>query len=89
MIKVIYNTISKTLLCHFEDPEKPRVLLLRPTIIPPVNIGAATIHSDFEIKPGTGTKLLSLNNNSKASLKNRLSIVNFLIIYELSMASSD
>ena len=87
LVKVIYNAISKTLFCDFKGLEKPRVLLLRPTIIWPVNISGVAIHSDFEIKQGA--KLLSLNNKSKASLKNRLSVVKFLITYELSTASSD
>ena len=30
LIKVINNVISKTLLYHCKDPEKPRVLLLGP-----------------------------------------------------------
>ena len=48
--KVIYNTISKTLLCHCQDPEKLGVLLLEPTGISPVNIGGTTIHSGLRIK---------------------------------------
>ena len=28
LVKVIYNAILKTLLYHFKDPEKPRILLL-------------------------------------------------------------
>ena len=38
LVKVIYNAISKTLLYHFKDPEKPRVLLLGPTGISAVNM---------------------------------------------------
>ena len=37
LVKVIYNCISKTLLYHYKDPEKPRVLLLDPTGISAVN----------------------------------------------------
>ena len=36
-----------------------------------------------------GSKLLGLNDKSKATLRNKLSEVNFLIIDHLSMASSD
>ena len=87
LVKVIYNAISKTLLYLCKDPEKPRVLLLRPTGISAVNIGGTTIHSGLAIKPGT--KLLGLNDKSKAALRNRLSEVKLLIIDELSMVSSD
>ena len=37
LVKVIYNCISKKLLYHCKDPEKPRVLLLDPTGISAVN----------------------------------------------------
>ena len=73
------------LLYHCEVPEKPRVLLLGPTGISAVNIGGTTIHSCLAIKPGT--KLLDLNDKSKAALRIRLSKVKLLIIDELSVVS--
>ena len=39
LVKVTYNTISKTLLYHCKDPKKLRVLLLGPTEISAVTIG--------------------------------------------------
>ena len=86
-MKVIYNAISKTLLYHCKDPEKPRILLLGPTGISVVNIGGTTIHSGLGIKPGI--KLVGLNDKSKTALRNKLSEVKFLIIDELSMVSSN
>ena len=86
-VKVIYNAISKTLLYYCKDPEKPRVLLLGPTRISAVNIRGTTIHSVLGTKPGT--KLLGLNDKSKAALRNGLSDVKLLIIDKLSMVSSD
>ena len=86
-VKVIYNTISKTLFHHCKEPEKPNVLLLGPAGIPGVNIGGTTIHSGLGIKPGT--KLLGVNHRYKASLRNSLSEVKLLIIDELSLVSSD
>ena len=65
-----YNAISKTLLYCCKDPEKPRVLLLGPTEISAVNIGGTTTLSALGIK--YGTKLLDLNDKSKAALRNRL-----------------
>ena len=86
LVKVINNAISKILLYHFEDPENPRVFLLGTTGISAVNIGGTTIHSGLGIKPGT--KLLGLNDKSKAALRNRLSEVQSLIIDEISLVSS-
>ena len=83
LVRVIYNDISKTLLYHCKDPVKARVLLLGPTGISAVNAGRTTIHSDFGIKPGT--KILGLNDKSKAALRNRLPENKFLNTNELSM----
>ena len=65
-MKVIYNAISKTLLYHCKDPEKPKFLLLGPTGTSVVNIGGATINSGLGIKPGT--KQLGLNDKCKTFL---------------------
>ena len=78
LVKVICMAISKTLFYHCKDPEKSRVLLLGTTGISAVNIGGTTIHSGLGIK--LGTKLLGLNEKSKAALRNRLSEVKLLII---------
>ena len=87
LVKVLYNAISKALLCQCEDPEKSRVLLLEPTGMSAANIGGNTIHSDLGIKPGI--KLLGLKDKSKVTLRNRLSEVKLLIIDELFMVSSE
>ena len=75
------------MLYHCQNPGKPRVVLVAPTGISAVNIGGITINSGLAIKPGT--KLLVLNDKSKAALRNRLSEVKLLIIDELSMVFSD
>ena len=83
LVKVIYNVISKTLLYHYKDSEKPRVLLLGPIWISTVNVGGTTIHFGFGINPGT--KLLGLMTDLRnASLK-----MKFLIMSELSTVWSD
>ena len=87
LMKVIYSNISKTLLYHYNDPEKLRVNLLRFKGISAINIGGTAIHSSLGTKPGT--KLLDLNDKSKAALRNRLSEMKLLIIEELSTVSSD
>ena len=69
--------ISKTLLYHCKDPEKSRVLLVGPTGTSTVNIDGTTIYSGLGIK--LGTKLLGLNEKSKAVLRNRLLEAKLLI----------
>ena len=59
-------------------PRKLKVLLLGISV---VNIGGTTIHPGFGSK--RITTLLGSNNESKATSKNRLSEVKFLIIDEL------
>ena len=86
-MKVIYNSISKTLLYCCKDSEKPTFFLLGPTVKSLVNINRTTIHAGLGIKPGT--KLLGLNDKSQVDLRNRLSEVKLLIIDELSMVTSD
>ena len=85
--KVIYNTISITLPPHFEDPDKPKssfTSIYR-------NISSKHrwnhLHSGLVIK--SGTKLLGLNDKSKAVLRKSLSEVKLFTIDELSMVSSD
>ena len=63
----------KNIALSCEASEKPRAPLLGPTGISAVNTGGTTIHYGLRIKPGT--KLLVLNDKSKAALKNRLSEV--------------
>ena len=59
-------------------PRKLKVLLLGISV---VNIGGTTIHPGFGSK--RTTTLLGSKNESKATSKNRLSEVKFLIIDEL------
>ena len=86
-MKTIYQVVSKELLYHSKEPDKPCVVLLGPTGISTVNIGGTTIHSGLGIKPGV--KLLGLSDKMKASLRNKLSEVKMVIIDEFSMVSSD
>ena len=87
VIKTIYQAVTKTLLYHSSDLDKPRVLLLGPTGISAVNINGTTIHSGLGI-PLHGN-MQSLSQKQKAYLKNKLSEVKLIIIDEISMVSSD
>ena len=51
LIKNIYQSVSKKLLYHGGDLDKPCVLLLGPTGISAVNLGGTAIHSTLGIKP--------------------------------------
>ena len=68
LIKTIYQAVSKELLYHVKDLEKPCVFLFGPTGIAAGSIGGTTIHSGLGIKPGP--KLLGLSDKMKASLIN-------------------
>ena len=87
LIKTIYQAVSKTLVYHSENPDKPSVLLLGPTGISAVNIGGTTIHSGLGIKPGP--KFMGLSDSMRASLRNKLSEVKLIMIDEVSMVSND
>ena len=87
LVKVIYNALSKILLYHWKDSEKPRVLLIGPAGVLAVNIRRDAIHSGLKINPRA--KLLSLNSKPKTALRNTLSETKLLIVDELSMLSSD
>ena len=47
LIKTIYMSLSKVLINKGGELEKPRILLLVPTGVAPVNINGANIHSGF------------------------------------------
>ena len=52
LVKTKYQAISKELLYHSKEPDKPRVFLLGSTGISAANIGRTTIHSRLGIKLG-------------------------------------
>ena len=86
-MKVISHAISKTLLYHCKNFEKPRVLLLGPIGLSAANKAETTLHSGLAVKPGP--TLLRLNDKSKAAVIFTLSEVRFLIIDDLFMVKSD
>ena len=84
-VRVIYKATSKKYVYQCLILENPKEL--RPTGTSTVDIGGTTIHFGLGIKPGI--KLLSLNDKSKAALRNSLSEVKCLVIDELSMVLTD
>ena len=85
-IKTIYMANTKLLMHKVRNPEKARIIVLAPTGVSAVNINVTTIRSDLGIN--FGTKMLSLNDRQRASLRNKLSEVRFLIIDDIFMVSS-
>ena len=86
LAKTIHMSIIKVLLHKGSSPEKLRVLLLAPTRVAVININGTTIHTALRIN--VGTKMLSLNDHQKATLRKKLSEVRFIMIDEISMVSS-
>ena len=85
LIKTIFQSVSKALQYHGSLPDKPRVLLLTPTGLTSINNNGITIHSALGIPcPG---RLYPLDNNTLASLRNKFSNVQLIIIDEISMVS--
>ena len=68
------------------DADKTRILLLVRTGVAAININETTIHSGLGIN--AGSKLYSLNDKQRETLRNKLSEVRLIIIDEISMVSS-
>ena len=83
--KIIYVSVKKALMYRGGDPDKSRVLLLVPTGGGVVNIDGNTIHSGLGIN--CKGHFFLLNDQQKASLRNKLSEVSIIIIDEISMVS--
>ena len=85
LIKTIYQSASKLLQRHGGSMEKSRVLILAPTGVASININGKTIHSALGLPcPG---KLCQLDSNTLASLRNKFSEVQLIIVDEISMVS--
>ena len=89
-MKVIYQSLKKTLSCGDVVIEKPKVLLMVPTGVAAIQVDGTTIHTALGIPVGHfGTKLPLLPDKMKCSLKNHLSDLKVIIIDEISMVSNE
>ena len=86
LFKAIFMSISKLLSFKGGDPEKPRILILPPTGVAAINIDGATIHTTLRIN--VGHKLYPLNDLQRGIFQKKLSEIKFIIIDEISIASS-
>ena len=89
-MKVIYQSLTKTLSYGDVVIEKPKVLLMAPTGVAAIQVDGTTIHTALGIPVGHfGTKLPPLPDKMKCSLRNHLSDLKVIIIDEISMVSNE
>ena len=77
--------IAKLLIFKDDNPKNKRILVLAPTGVAAVSIKGTAVHSGLGIN--VGSKMFSLNDQQRASLRYKLSEVRFLIIDKISMVS--
>ena len=87
VIKAVFQTLTKSLLYHSNNPEKVSVLLLGTSGISAVNINGITVHSGLGIT--SHGKYDKLGNKQKGHLRNMLSELKVIIIDEIPMVSSE
>ena len=89
-MKVLYQSLTKTLLHGNVSVDKTKVLLIAPTDVAAVNIDGTTIHTALNIPIAFfGKNLPHLDDKTKSSLRNKLSDLKVIIIDEISMVSND
>ena len=81
LIKAIFLSLYKALRYKGGDVDKPRLLLLAA-----INITGTTIHSG--LGSNAGNKLYLLNDQQRAALRKKFSVVRLIIIDEISTVSS-
>ena len=90
LMKVLYQSLNKTLSYGNVSLDKPKVLLIAPTGVAAINIDGTTIHTALNIPVGSfGKNLPPLSDKMKSSLRNKLADLKVIIIDEISMVSND
>ena len=90
LMKVLYQSLTKTLSYGNISLDKPKVLLMAPTGVAAINIDGTTIHTALNIPVGSfGKNLSPLSDKMKSSLRNKLADLKVIIIDEISMVSND
>ena len=85
LMKVIYQSLTKTLSYGVAVIEKLKVLLMALTVVAAIQVDGTTIHTAL----GIGTKLSPLYDKMKRSLRNHLSDLKVIVIDEISMVSNE
>ena len=90
LMRVIYQSSTKTLSYGSTLVDKPKALLMALTGVAAINIDGTTIHTAFNIPVGHfGSNLPSLSDKMKSNLRNRLSELKINIIDEISLVSNN
>ena len=90
LMKVMYQSLTKTLSYGNAVTEKLKVLLMAPTGVAAIQVDGTTIHTALGISVGHfGTKLPPLYDKMKYSSRNHLSDLKVIIIDKISMVSSE
>ena len=90
LMRVIYQSLIKTLSYGSTLVDKPKALLMAPTGVAAINPDGTTIHTAFNIPVGHfGSNLPPLSDKIKSNLRNRLSELKIVIIDEMLMVSSN
>ena len=86
----MYQSLTQTLSYRNLELEKAKILVLAPTGVAAINIGDTTIHTSLNILINGFQKYIPpLSDKMKSMLRNRLSEVKVINIYEKSMVSID
>ena len=85
LVKKIHLAVSKLLRYHGTSREKPRVWILAPAGVTSINVSRTTIHSVLNLK--CHGKLYPLDANTLATLRNRFSEVQLIIIDGISVVA--
>jgi hypothetical protein len=80
------GTGKSTLLQHFRESTKKKLVVLAPTGVAAVNVGGQTIHSFFGFRPGITLNNVRARRNGQNSIYKQLDMI---IIDEISMVRAD
>ena len=80
---------ERTLPCEGESPEEIKILLTAPTGCAAYNIGGITLHSAFRLPIYRGKSYVRLSEDTRNTLRLKLSHLQILIIDEISMVGAD
>ena len=90
LMKVLYQSLTKTLSYGSVSVDKPKVLLMAPTGVAAVNIDGTTIHTTLNIPIGSLSKNLPpFGDKMKYSLRNKLLDLKVIIVDKISTVSND
>ena len=87
-MKVIYQSLKKTLSYGDAVVEKPKGLFMAPTCVAAIQVHGTTKHTALGIHVGPFGRQ-PLHDNMKCSLRNHLSDLKVTIIDEISLASNE